>query len=161
MLSGLVMLTVAGCGPKQLPLVAVYVDPQSTPQALMRQPCDDDGRVRSPELRGTRTQPSATDPSPTEEPWIGWDAPGSPEAADFPVFAPPAAWAAETRGPQSLLPGYTYELSFADPDDSYVYNGLVSFTADDLARLAPGQVLTLKGAMPREAFEDTARAAAC
>lgn len=171
-LSGAIMASTAGCSPELRPLAGVYVDQQGTAHALLRS-CDDDGRVRGPWLRGTvahMTNGSASDEtqdtasevseaSEAEEPWIGWDARGLHQAADFPLFAPPAQWAAEIRGPQTLQPGYSYELSFADPDDSYVYNGSVTFDARQLAGVPTGRVLTLEGTMTRQAFEDLARKA--
>ncbi|MFJ8644654.1 hypothetical protein ACIRNI_00785 [Streptomyces sp. NPDC093546] len=153
-LSGAIMLAGAGCSPELRPLAAVYVDEQGTAYALLRS-CDDTGRVRAPGLRGTGTGTGAEG----EEPWVGWDAPGLHEAADFPLFAPPAPWAAEIRGPQTLRPGYTYELAFADPDDSYAYSTSVTFDAGQLEAVPPGEVLTLDGTMTREAFEDRARTA--
>ncbi|MEJ8646004.1 hypothetical protein WKI68_41875 [Streptomyces sp. MS1.HAVA.3] len=136
-LGGAVVLSAAGCSPALHPLAAVYVDQEGTAHALLR-PCDDDDRVRGPGLRGTvvraaseatsdGTQDTAPEASPAEEPWIGWETHGLHEAADFPLFAPPSGWAAEVRGPQSLQPGYSYELAFADPDDDYAYNGAVTF----------------------------------
>ncbi|MFJ8659768.1 hypothetical protein [Streptomyces sp. NPDC093795] len=161
------MLSAAGCSPELRPLAAVYVDQHGTAHALLRS-CDDDGRVGSPWLRGT-VVPATDDEAPsgdarnpepeaaeTEGPWTGWETRGLYKAADFPLFDPPSAWAAETRGPQTPQPGHTYELGFADPDDSYVYNGWVRFEARRLAELAPGEVLTLRGAMTKEAFEDLA-----
>ncbi|MFB7369524.1 hypothetical protein ACFC0D_06755 [Streptomyces sp. NPDC056222] len=169
MLSGAIMLSVAGCSPEQRPLAAVYVDQQGTAHALLRS-CDDDGRVRGPALRGTAVratkqatsdegQSTAPEASRTEEPWIGWDTRGRHKAADFPLFAPPSSWAAETRGPQTLQPGYSYELAFADPDDSYAYSASVTFDAKQLAGVPDGEVLTLRGTMTREAFEVLARKA--
>ncbi|MFF1510393.1 hypothetical protein [Streptomyces sp. NPDC058326] len=166
-LSGAVMLSATGCSPELRPLVAVYADERGTAHALLRS-CDGDGRVRGPWLRGTAapvTKDAATsgeerDPGPAasgvEQPWIGWEAPGLNRAADFPLFAPPSAWAAEPRGPQTLRPDHSYELTFADPDDSYVYNASVTFDAGRLAELTAGEVLTLRGTMTREAFEELA-----
>ncbi|MFI6285564.1 hypothetical protein ACIBCM_12520 [Streptomyces sp. NPDC051018] len=166
---GAIMLAATGCSPELRPLAAVYTDRQGTAHALLRS-CDDDGRVRGPELRGTavpaseETTPNgarATAPqaSREEEPWIGWETRGLHKAADFPLFAPPSPWAAETRGPQTLQPGHSYELTFADPDDSYTYSASVTFDARQLAELAPGEVLTRQGPMTRESFEDLARKA--
>ncbi|MFI2432100.1 hypothetical protein [Streptomyces sp. NPDC018693] len=168
-MSGAIMLSTAGCSPEPRPLAAVYVDQQGTAHALLRS-CDDDGRVRGPELRGTavratdeatsdETQETAPEAHTEEEPWIGWDTRGLHKAADFPLFAPPSVWAAEIRGPQTLRPGYSYELAFGDPDDSYAYNGSVTFDAQQLAGVPVGEVLTGQGTMTREAFEDLARQA--
>ncbi|WCD89643.1 hypothetical protein KPP03845_106065 [Streptomyces xanthophaeus] len=168
-LGGAIVLSSAGCSPEQRPLAAVYVDQQGAAHALLRS-CGGDGRVRAPGLRGTGlrgadgpapdgAQDVAPGASPTEETWNGWYAPGLHEAADFPLFAPPASWAAESRGPQDLVPGHSYELAFADPDDSYAYSASVTFDARRLAGLPAGEVLTLRGTMTREAFEDLARQA--
>ncbi|MFF5917271.1 hypothetical protein ACFY8C_02825 [Streptomyces flavochromogenes] len=158
-----------GCSPELRTLAAVSVAEQGTAHALPRS-CDD-GRVRGPGLRGTAArategdgrepaeQDTAPEDSGAEEPWIGWDARGVRQAADFPLFAPPAEWAAEVRGPQTLQPGHTYELDFADPDDSSVYRASVTFDAGQLAALPAGHVLTDRGTMTREAFEDVAREA--
>ena len=51
------------------------------------------------------------------------------------------------------------ELDFADPDDSSVYRASVTFDAGQLAALPAGHVLTDRGTMTREAFEDVAREA--
>ncbi|MEU9103277.1 hypothetical protein AB0D54_02725 [Streptomyces xanthophaeus] len=168
-LSGTIVLAAAGCSPEQRPLAAVYVDQQGAAHALLR-PCEGDGRVRAPGLRGTvvrgadgpppdEAQDVAAGASPPDESWTGWYAPGLHEAADFPLFAPPASWAAESRGPQNLMPGRSYELAFADPDESYAYSASVTFDARRLAGLPAGEVLTLRGTMTREAFEDLARQA--
>ncbi|MFV5997813.1 hypothetical protein ACNPQM_36905 [Streptomyces sp. NPDC056231] len=168
-LSGAVVLALSGCSPEERLLVAVYVDEHGTAQALLRS-CDDDGQVRGPWLRGTFTTKSeeptagavegfgAAAPE-TEEPWIGWRARGINTAADFPLFAPPAQWRADTRGQQNLQPGYTYELTFGDPDDAYVYNGAMTFDATQLARVKSGEVLTRRGIMSMDAFEEGARKA--
>ncbi|MFF3847725.1 hypothetical protein [Streptomyces sp. NPDC002328] len=169
-LSSAIMLSTAGCSPELRPLVGVYVDQQGTAHALLRA-CDDDGRVRGPWLHGTvvraeddeaTSDEAASDEASSdeaEEPWIGWDTRGLRQAADFPLFAPPAQWAAETRGPQTLQPGYSYELAFADPDDSYVYNGSVTFDARRIAGMSAGEVLNLDGVVTREAFEEATRKA--
>ncbi|MFE5300630.1 hypothetical protein [Streptomyces sp. NPDC056632] len=176
-LVGAIMVSVAACSPELRPLAAVYVDGDGTPHALLRA-CDEDGRIRGPWLQGrlpteapddatadeaeqdaNAPEASAGEASAMAQPWIGWDTAGLHEAADFPLFSPPTAWKAVSRGPQTLRPGYEYELGFADPSDSYVYNGLVTFDAGQLAAVPPGQVLTARGAMTREAFEDAARSA--
>ncbi|MEU6878801.1 hypothetical protein [Streptomyces sp. NPDC046712] len=165
----MITLLATGCSPELRPLAAVYVDEKGTAHALLRA-CDDDGLVRGPELRGTvlpdtegatsdESGGAAPEASQPEEPWIGWDTRGPHKAADFPLFAPPSAWGAETRGPQALQPGYTYELAFADPDDAYVYSASVTFDAGQLARVPSGEVLTLRGTMSKEAFEKLARKA--
>ncbi|WP_406055563.1 hypothetical protein OG462_07145 [Streptomyces sp. NBC_01077] len=159
----------AGCSPELRPLAAVYVDRQGTAHALLRS-CDNDGLVRGPGLRGSETRATeeatpgtahgtAPEATPTEEPWIGWETRGAHKAADFPLFAPPPQWAAETRGQQTLRPGYSYELDFADPGDSYAYRASVTFDARQLAGVPAGEVLTHRGTMTREAFEDLAREA--
>ncbi|MFF8840818.1 hypothetical protein [Streptomyces sp. NPDC015130] len=175
LLGGAVMLASAGCSPAQRPLVAVHVDERGVAHALLRS-CDDDGRVRGPALHGTVPRPTPTsedvsspegaapegaapEESAVAEPWIGWEALGTHEAADFPLFEPPSSWAAEARGPRSPQPGRSYELSFADPDDSYAYTGTVTFDAGQLAKVRPGDVLTLRGTMTKEEFEDLAREA--
>ncbi|MFK3733799.1 hypothetical protein ACI2LJ_26450 [Streptomyces sp. NPDC088090] len=170
-LGGAIVLGAAGCSPELRPLAAVYVDERGTAQALLRS-CDEDGWVRGPGLRGTAPEASGAAESGTEPegpgesaepegegPWIGWDAGGWHRAADFPLFAPPPEWEVETRGPATLQPGYSYELSFADPDDSYAYSASVTFDARQLAEVPAGEVLTPQGAMTREAFEELAREA--
>ncbi|MFJ6405832.1 hypothetical protein ACIQK9_09950 [Streptomyces hydrogenans] len=162
-MSGAVMLCAAGCSPELRPLAAVYTDEQGTAHALLRS-CDDDGRVRGPGLYGTAPEASGTEDAgaetaedEAEEPSAGWEAEGRNEAADFPLFAPPPEWAVEFRGPRTLRPGYSYELSFGDPDDSYAYSGSVTFDARQLAAVPAGEVLTMRGAMTKEAFEVLAR----
>ncbi|MFF5505230.1 hypothetical protein ACF1E9_31020 [Streptomyces roseolus] len=152
-------LTVSGCSPALRPLVAVYVDERGTPRALLRS-CEDDGTIRGPLLDVTPDRPEAgTGPDAPEdpEPWQGWRAQGTRAAEDIALFSPPARWDVETRGPQTLLPGVTYVLSLADPDDEYAYAGEVSFTAADLAALPADRVLTLDGETTRDAFEERAR----
>ncbi|MFG3345844.1 hypothetical protein ACGF1Z_12385 [Streptomyces sp. NPDC048018] len=175
-LVGAIVLSAAACSPEVRPLAAVYADEDGAPHALLRT-CDEDGRVRAPWLRGTlpseapdgtadegrgagtADEASEAEASAMEEPWTGWETGGIHKAADFPLFSPPASWTAETRGRQALQPGHEYELGFADPSDSYVYNGVVTFDAGQLALVPPGHVLTIRGAMTREAFEDAARSA--
>ncbi|WP_199548938.1 hypothetical protein [Streptomyces sp. N35] len=141
----------------------MYVDERGSAQALIR-PCDDEGRVRGPWLRGLppETPEQATADGETrdreqEENWVGWRARGVHTAADVPLFSPLEGWKAETRGPQILRPGYDYLLTIGDPGDSYVYNGTVTFDARELARLSPGKVLTGDGPMSRDAFEQRAQ----
>ncbi|MET9622370.1 hypothetical protein ABZZ37_16630 [Streptomyces sp. NPDC006464] len=166
-LSGTIMLSAAGCSPELRPLAAVYVDQQGNAHALLRS-CADDGQVRGPELHGSviratedavpdEAQDAVSDPPTADEQWIGWNAGGLHKAADFPLFAPPQQWAAETRGPQALQPGYSYELAFGDPDDSYAYSASVTFDAPRLEKVPAGEVLTFRGTMTRKAFEDLAQ----
>ncbi|WDN55148.1 hypothetical protein [Streptomyces clavuligerus] len=172
-LCGVALSGTTGCSPAERTLVAVLVDGSGTPHALLR-PCDGGDRVRAPWLHGT---PEADAPERqetregTEEEtgqetgaaggreWSGWETRGTHPAADFPLFTPPAPWRAEIRGPRSALPDHSYELGFADPDDSYAYRALVTFDAAGLDRLADGEVLTRRGVMSRSAFEEAARRA--
>ncbi|MFI5528472.1 hypothetical protein ACIA8O_07890 [Kitasatospora sp. NPDC051853] len=149
---GLGLLT--GCQPLPLPLVAVYLDGQGVPQALVRT-CDEDGRVLGPYLEATEQSVGRGDAWP-EGPWDGWQAKGKWHAADFPLFTPPADWAVTTQGHLEYRPGLTYRFSVADPED-YAWSSRVTFGAAELTALQPGQVLTDDGAVPREQFEEEAR----
>ncbi|MEU3606757.1 hypothetical protein AB0E83_15115 [Streptomyces sp. NPDC035033] len=162
-LAAVIALTATGCSPELRPLVAVYVDEHGTPRALLRS-CEDDGTIRGPFLDvrpdppATATEPDAASTAPEDpEPPAGWWAEGDRAAEDIPLFSPPAHWDVETRGPQTLRPGVTYELSLGDPGEYYAYAGEVSFTAADLAALPPGRVLALDGETTRDAFEERAR----
>ncbi|WP_406858932.1 hypothetical protein ABZO31_01265 [Streptomyces sp. HUAS MG47] len=164
LMGGIVLLSASACSPELRPIVAVSVDERGTPRALLRS-CDD-GWVRSPRLRGEPTPPSAAPSSPVGTPapsappsapaWVGWNTDEDHRAADFPLFTPPVEWKADFRGTPSLRPGYTYALRFWEPDDALAYAGEVTFDAEDLARLEPGQVLTFQGVMTRDAFEEAA-----
>ncbi|MEU2546797.1 hypothetical protein ABZ618_15385 [Streptomyces roseolus] len=162
-LAAVIALTASGCSPELRPLVAVYVDEHGTPRALLRS-CEDDGTIRGPFLAVSPNRPEtgtgpADPPTASEdpEPWQGWRAEGNREAEDIPLFSPPAHWDVETRGPQTLRPGVTYELSLGDPDEYYAYAGEVSFTAAGLAALPADRVLTREGETTRDAFEERAR----
>ncbi len=128
------MLLLSGCGAVDLPLAGVRAAPDGTPYAVFR-PCGDDG-YRSPYLDG-RPHGGAEGPVTT-----GWDAgtEGLRGTADFPLFAPPAGWAARHRGPRRLLPRHHYVLGFGQYTGGDSYNGTVEFTTEQLARLRPGQV---------------------
>ncbi|MFF8847065.1 hypothetical protein ACF08N_30855 [Streptomyces sp. NPDC015127] len=145
---GLLLLT--GCSPEQKPLVAVRLDAEGTAQVLLR-PCDGDDRVRGPQLVVTPAGEERTGDNES-----GWDADGRNRIADFPLFAPPAEWKAKVSGPQTLRPGYDYDLRFGDPDNTYAYIGVVHFRAPYLQALEPGEVWADDRAMPREEFEELA-----
>ncbi|GLF92925.1 hypothetical protein [Streptomyces yaizuensis] len=159
--AGVAVLAPAGCSPEERPLAGVAVDADGTVRALLR-PCDDDGRVRGPRLHGTvpeRAGDTEREADAAAERWVGWEARGTERAEkDFPLFAPPKRWQAETRGAQELRPGLSYRLTFGDPDDTYAYSGVVIFDAAQVAALRPGEVLTGTSTTSREEFEDEARA---
>ncbi|MFF9034816.1 hypothetical protein ACF090_05020 [Streptomyces sp. NPDC014892] len=150
------VVVLSGCGPEVLPLAAVAVDGDGTPRVLVR-PCGDD-----------------TYEAPTVEGWAGSykEKPGADEAdttvwattgawsgdVEFPLFSPPAAWRAEARGEQRVLPGHTYEFAFFGHTDDYA-NGAVSFTAADLGRLERGDVWADGRVMDAEEFEELAEGA--
>ena len=151
-----VSVVLSGCSPEVLPLAAVTVGAGGTPRVLVR-PCGD-----------------ATYEAPSVAGWAGSyeDQPGSDEAdttvwetdgqwsgdVEFPLFSPPAAWEAETRGEQRLLPGHTYEFVFFGHTDDYA-DGAVSFTAADLGRLERGEVWADGRVMGADEFEELAEGA--
>jgi hypothetical protein len=52
--------------------------------------------------------------------------------------------------------GYSYELAFGKAEPDYDYTGAVTFTAEDLAALKPGQVWADGRAMSLGEFEKLA-----
>ncbi|WP_405730869.1 hypothetical protein OG885_14110 [Streptomyces sp. NBC_00028] len=130
-------LLLSGCGAEVLPLVAVRLDAAGTAEAVLR-PCGDD-LVQGLSLSGTTAGEADSDSARDRS---GWRAPGRlrPDDAEFPLFSPPGDWHVSPAGEQRLVPGYTYELAFGKAEFNYEYTGIVTFTADDLSALRPGQV---------------------
>ncbi|AZM91350.1 hypothetical protein [Streptomyces sp. W1SF4] len=149
----------AGCSAADRPLISVGIGADGTPQVTMV-PCGGDAVaaadffVHDAPASGT-PQPGVTAPSAASE--DGWMAGGSPLAAGrvtFPLFSPPATWAVREWGAErSLRPGRRYGLSF-HPPGSADYSGSVSFTADDLAGLEPGEVWAGGRAMSPKEFRE-------
>ena len=144
--AGAVLLS--GCGAELLSLVAVRQVAIGAPEALLR-PCGDD-LITGLSLTGTHDDP--------EQNLSGWEAKDERRGADaeFPLFSPPAAWHATPVGKQRLVAGYAYELAFGKAEPDYDYTGTVTFTAEDLAALAPGQVWADGRAMSLGEFEKLA-----
>jgi hypothetical protein len=140
----------SGCGAEILPLVAVRLDGQGRPQAVVR-PCGDD-LIQGLSLSG------APDEEESGESLSGWNVAGKRRAADaeFPLFSPPAAWHARAVGPQRLVSSYTYELGFGKAEFDYEYTGIVTFRASDLAVLETAQVWADGRAMSLDEFEELA-----
>ncbi|MCI3273323.1 hypothetical protein [Streptomyces cylindrosporus] len=138
-------LLLSGCGAVDLPLAAVRLDGSGAPEALLR-PCGDD-LIQGLSLSGA--------PDGDDRNLSGWKVPGKRHGADaeFPLFSPPAAWHAEAVGKQRLVSSYTYVLAFGKAEYNYEYTGVVTFTAEDLARLRPGQVWADDRAMSLGEFE--------
>ncbi|WP_460068079.1 hypothetical protein [Streptomyces sp. YKOK-I1] len=164
MVVGLGLLS--GCSPADLPLVAVWTGTDGKPVAEVRlcagdQASDvtlhswgeheyDDAGIGDDEPSAT---PSSTMGSGVED--SGWMARVPVRGStSFPLFSPPPTWQVETTGPQALLPGRTYALTFTGPRGWDPYDGHVYFTADDLASLGPGQVWAHERAMNRNAFDE-------
>ncbi|MFE7840037.1 hypothetical protein ACFU53_29470 [Streptomyces sp. NPDC057474] len=145
--AGAVLLS--GCSAVDLPLAAVTVNADGAPRALIR-PCGDAG-YQGLDLDGW------TSSDEDETVTTGWDTEGERSGdAEFPLFSPPAAWKAEPRGEQRLLPGRSYLLSFGQYGSGDDLNGKVAFTAADIAGLEPGQVWADDRAMSLEEFEELA-----
>ncbi|MEU6368117.1 hypothetical protein ABZ876_20825 [Streptomyces sp. NPDC046931] len=122
----------SGCAAVDLPLAAVGPGADGAPNALIR-PCGDDA-YRGPALDGRDS--GAGDLVTT-----GWDAQGEHTGdAAFPLFAPPARRHARHRGARRPLPDHTCTLSFGHYVTGDSYNGVVAFSARDIAALRPGQV---------------------
>lgn len=140
----------SGCGAEILPLVAVRLDGQGRPQAVVR-PCGDD-LIQGLSLSG------APDEEEPGELLSGWNVAGKRRGADteFPLFSPPAAWHARAVGPQRLVSSYTYELGFGKAEFNYEYTGIVTFRASDLAVLRTAQVWADGRAMSLDEFEELA-----
>ncbi|GLX22243.1 MULTISPECIES: hypothetical protein [Streptomyces] len=159
-LAGAGLLT--GCSAADLSLISVGIGADGTPQVTMA-PCGDDAIgtadffVHEAVARTTpppgAPQPAVTTPLTASE--EGWMAGGSPLAAGrvtFPLFSPPATWAVREWGAErSLKPGRRYSLSFHAPGFAD-YSGTVSFTAEDLAGLGPGEVWADGRAMSPKKF---------
>ncbi|MFF4350773.1 hypothetical protein [Streptomyces sp. NPDC001530] len=146
--AGTVLLS--GCAAVDLPLAGVRVAADGVPYALIR-PCGDD-RYQGPSLDG-RARGAENGPATT-----GWDVKKDELRgdADFPLFSPPDAWKARHRGEQRLLPDHDYVLRFGHYITGDSYNGIVEFSAEDIAALKPGQVWADDRAMSLGEFEKLA-----
>ncbi|MGW1160598.1 hypothetical protein ACWD5Q_16385 [Streptomyces sp. NPDC002513] len=139
----------SGCAAVDLPLAAVGPGADGAPNALIR-PCGDDA-YQGPALDGQAD--SAAGGLVT----TGWDTEGEHTGdAVFGLFTPPARWHARHRGAQRLLPDHSYTLSFGHYVTGDSYNGVVTFSARDIAALRPGQVWADGRAMSRGEFEKLA-----
>ncbi|MFE0510668.1 hypothetical protein [Streptomyces sp. NPDC058964] len=141
------VLLLSGCAAVDLPLAGVRMGADGVPYALIR-PCGDDG-YRTPSLDGWAA--GAGDGPVT----TGWDVRKEELSgdADFPLFSPPAAWKARHRGERRLLPGHRYTLAFGHYVTGDSYNGIVGFSAEDIAGLKPGRVWADDRAMSLGEFE--------
>jgi len=146
-------LFLSGCGAEVLPLVAVRLDAGGTAEVVLR-PCGED-LVQGLGLEGTTAAEADSDSARNRS---GWRAPGRlrPDDAEFPLFSPPGDWHVRPAGEQRLVPGYAYRLAFGKAESDYEYTGIVTFTADDLAALTPGQVWADDRAMSLDEFEELA-----
>ncbi|MFI8535898.1 hypothetical protein ACIGMX_37285 [Streptomyces aquilus] len=146
-------LLLSGCGAEVLPLVAVQLDAAGAAEVVLR-PCGDD-LVQGLGLDGTTAAEADSDSARNRS---GWRAPDRlrPDDAEFPLFSPPGDWHVRPAGEQRLVPGYTYRLAFGKAEFDYEYTGIVAFTADDLATLAPGQVWADDRPMSLGEFEELA-----
>uniref|UniRef100_A0AAU2JXM1 Lipoprotein n=1 Tax=Streptomyces sp. NBC_00049 TaxID=2903617 RepID=A0AAU2JXM1_9ACTN len=175
-LTGTMVLVAAvvltGCSPARLDLVAAYNGDDGKPW-IMLAPCGRDditwvsmssrptdptgsaGPTASTEPTGP-TEPTASPSAPSAERDSGWWSsridPGI-RGGSLPLFEPPASWRARSHGAQRLLPGDRYGVEFYSPDDG-AYYGEVSFTAEDLAGLEPGEVWAGGRAMTRSDFRE-------
>jgi hypothetical protein len=137
----------SGCAAVDLPLAGVRAGANGTPYGLLR-PCGEDS-YRTPGLDGSVGDgPVST----------GWSVKRTKLSGDvdFPLFSPPPAWDARHRGAQQPLPKHQYTLSFGHYVTGDSYNGIVTFTAADLAALEPGQVWADDRAMSLGEFEELA-----
>jgi hypothetical protein len=151
-----VSVVLSGCGPEVLPLAAVTVDADGTPRVLVR-PCGD-ATYEAPTVEG-RAGSYEEEPGSDEADTTVWEADGEWSGdVEFPLFSPPAAWEAETRGEQRLLPGRTYEFTFYGHTDDHA-TGAVSFTVGDLERVGRGQVWADDRVMSAGEFEELAEGA--
>lgn len=144
------VLTLTGCGAVDLPLAGVRVAADASAWALIR-PCGDDD-YRTPSLDGWAG--AAGNGAST----TGWEVKQEKLRgdADFPLFSPPADWKARHRGAQRLLPKHHYSLTFGHYVTGDSYNGIADFSAENIAKLKPGQVWADGRAMSRGAFEKRA-----
>ncbi|BBC32717.1 hypothetical protein SGFS_040110 [Streptomyces graminofaciens] len=145
--AGSVMLS--GCSAVDLPLAAVTVDADGVPRALIR-PCGD-GDYEGPQLEGWAGSDEEGDVTQ------GWKVKGERSGdAEIPLFSPPDAGRVRYRGERRLLPDHTYQLVFWRYVTTDSYNGVVTFTAEDVAGLEHGQVWADGRAMSPEEFEELA-----
>jgi hypothetical protein len=88
-----------------------------------------------------------------------WDVASGVEVGriTFPLFSPPSAWQVRKTGQQRLLPGRAYALHFTGARTGWSpYDGDLTFSAEELASLRPGQVWADGRAMSRGEFEKLA-----
>ncbi|MFI6012894.1 hypothetical protein ACIBAG_29455 [Streptomyces sp. NPDC051243] len=151
-------LLLGGCSPAHLSLAAAWLDEDGRPMARVR-PCDDDqsADVRLRAYPSERRDGRRKRGHPTAN---GWETQPLKALGDttFPLFAPPASWHPETVGPRRLLSGGSYHLEFTtyESEDLVDYVGEVTFTAEELAALRPGQVRADGRAMSPGEFEELA-----
>lgn len=138
-------LLLGGCSPADLPLAAVWLDAGGKPVVSVR-PCGDD-RVRRLSLSGSGDEGSDD---------TFWRTAGAGTGAvTFPLFSPPRSWKADRGGPQRLLTGRDYWLSgTVGQGENVDYRIVVTFAADDLTLLEPGQVWADERALSRDAFDE-------
>ncbi|MGW6025301.1 hypothetical protein [Streptomyces sp. NPDC055099] len=143
------LVVVSGCTPADLPLIAVRNGDDGQPVVDLR-PCEEGETISGVHLRSWAPEEGEATADEKDSGWGNEEAKNKGRVA-FPLFSPPPRWHARPYGPQGLLPGRTYSLSFRK---SSSYQAHVYFTADDLASLRPGQVWADSRAMSTEDFAE-------
>ena len=163
-LTGLGLLS--GCSPAWLPLAAVWPGADGQPVVALR-PCGDD-HAKDLDLSSWAEDAFVEDengelvdnPTGTASPGqedTSWEVASGVDVGrtTFPLFSPSSAWQVRETGQQKLLPGRTYALHFTGARTGWSpYDGSLTFSAEDLASLRPGQVWADGRAMSRGAFDN-------
>ncbi|MGI5458206.1 hypothetical protein ACQEWB_34520 [Streptomyces sp. CA-249302] len=140
-------LLLAGCSPAELPLAAASLDEDGKPVVIVR-PCGDDriGPLHLVSGAGDDGVDPGTSWFQTTDARVG--------RTTFPLFSPPGSLGVRAYGPQHLSTGAGYHLDISGGRGWDAYNVSLSFTAEDLAGLKPGQVWADRRAMSRDDFDD-------
>ncbi|WP_407914705.1 hypothetical protein [Kitasatospora sp. NE20-6] len=119
-----VLLPVAGCSPPQRDIVGVRVGEDGEPVLMLRS-CDGSDFERVEIFVGPDSMAHLTPPE------------GTHGRVDIRMFHPPTDW--RSTG-DSLPPLAAGERAWVDLRSSDIAYSVLHFTADDLARMAPGEV---------------------
>ncbi|WP_330172625.1 hypothetical protein OG875_02875 [Streptomyces sp. NBC_01498] len=151
----LAAFTLASCSPPHRNLIGVRPAADGGAVAMLR-PCGED-RAASARVLGSVTTDTPEDPV---EDLTSWHV-SAPRSAEGPeniaLFHTPDGWTSDRppQGDQRLKATHSYSAGFVVLSDGggVDYQGVVHFTAADLARLEPGQVWAGGRTMTVEEFE--------
>ncbi|MEU3908832.1 hypothetical protein AB0F20_34370 [Streptomyces goshikiensis] len=136
----------AGCTPATYDLAAVSKDAQGQPQVELTL-CKGEAAVGAFVMLHTD--------GPPESGWNTGIGGSHGRPGPFPLFSPPPDWEVNREGPQWLLPGYRYWVSYHAVDGTSVkYEVMSHFRAEDIEALGPDQVWAHGRAMGRKRYRE-------